>query len=374
MNFINEFNKTHEKRIFGLDVLRSFAILLVVYGHGVYVLPKSYKFYYLLAFPYIDGVSVFFVLSGFLIGGILIKILQKNEFTFKVLFDFWIRRWFRTIPNYFFVLSILVAFQFLVLRDKGGFNLSYYFFSQNLNHGSPSFFPESWSLSVEEWFYLSFPLLTFGLSFILKNKKKALIISLLFFLITPLILRTYNYFTNENHTEWATNIQKVVVYRLDSLMYGVLGAYLFTYHSELWKKHKNTLFALALLLALTITLYSRISAKDYLFLSIYQYNIESIITFLSLPFFSLLNDTKSKYLKFIFTFIAIISYSMYLINLTFIQGIILPKLLSILHLNAQEGILSISIIYFFYWFLVIFFSYYLYKYFEYPLTKLRDKF
>lgn len=374
MNFITKFNKTHEKRIFGLDILRSIAILLVVYGHGVYVLPKAYKFYYLLPFPYVDGVSVFFVLSGFLIGGILIKILQKNEFTFKVLFDFWIRRWFRTIPNYFFVLTILVAFQFLVLKDSGGFNITYYFFSQNLIHGSPSFFPESWSLSVEEWFYLSFPFLTFGLNLILKNKKKSLLISLLFFLISPLFLRTYFYFTTDNHLDWAINIQKVVVYRLDSLMYGVLGAYLFTYHNELWKRHKNSMFAVAILLVLLITVYSRIKSKDYLFLSIYQYNIESLITFLSLPFFSLKKDTQNKNLKFIFTFIAIISYSMYLLNLTFIQGIILPKLSTILHLSQNGGFISILIIYFLYWFFVIFLSYYLYKYFEYPLTKLRDKF
>jgi peptidoglycan/LPS O-acetylase OafA/YrhL len=374
MNFISKFNKTHEKRIFGLDILRSFAILLVVYGHGVYVLPKSYKFYYLLPFPYIDGVSVFFVLSGFLIGGILIKILQKNEFTFKVLFDFWIRRWFRTIPNYFFVLILLIAFQYLILNEKGEFNFSYFLFAQNLIHGSPSFFPESWSLSVEEWFYLSFPLLTFGLNIILKNKKKALLISLLFFLIMPLLLRTYCYYTTENHTAWSTNIQKVVIYRLDSLMYGVLGAYLFTYHIELWNKHKNLMFSFAILLVLMLSIYTRIRTKDYLFLSVYQYNIESIVTFLSLPYFSLLKFTRYKYLKFIFTFIAIISYSMYLLNLTFIQGVIMPKLLPILHLSQQGGFLSISIIYFLYWVLVITASYYLYKYFEFPLTKLRDKF
>jgi len=374
MNFISKFNKTHEKRIFGLDILRSLAILLVVYGHGVYVLPKSYKFYYLLPFPYIDGVSVFFVLSGFLIGGILIKILQKNEFTFKVLFDFWIRRWFRTIPNYFFVLILLIAFQYLIFNEKGEFNFSYFLFAQNLIHGSPSFFPESWSLSVEEWFYLSFPLLTYGLNIILKNKKKALFISLLFFLITPLLLRTYCYFTTENHTEWSTNIQKVVIYRLDSLMYGVLGAYLFTYKIELWNKHKNLMFSLAILIVIMLTIYTRIRPKDYLFLSIYQYNIESIVSFLSLPFFSLLKVTTYKYLKFIFTFIAIISYSMYLLNLTFIQGVIMPKLLPVLHLSQQGGFLSVSIIYFLYWVLVIFTSYYLYKYFEYPLTKLRDKF
>jgi peptidoglycan/LPS O-acetylase OafA/YrhL len=374
MDFINKFNKTHEKRIFGLDILRSFAILLVVYGHGVYVLPKSYKFYYLLPFPYIDGVSVFFVLSGFLIGGILIKILQKNEFTFKVLFDFWLRRWFRTIPNYFFVLTILVVFQFLVLKDNGGFNFTYYFFSQNLTNGSPTFFPESWSLSVEEWFYLSFPLFTFIFNIVLKNKKKALLISLLLFIIIPLLLRTISYLNNENHTEWASAIQKVVIYRLDSLMYGVLGAYLFTYHHELWCKHKNLLFICAIMIALGLSVYVRIRTKDYLFLSVYQYNIESIITFLSLPYFSLLKFTRFKYLKFVFTFIAIISYSMYLLNLTFIQGVIMPKLLPVLHLSQQGGFLSVSIIYFLYWVLVISTSYYLYKYFEFPLTKLRDKF
>lgn len=374
MDFINKFNKTHEKRILGLDILRSFAILLVVYGHGVYVLPKSYKFYYLLPFPYIDGVSVFFVLSGFLIGGILIKILQKNEFTFKVLFDFWIRRWFRTIPNYFFVLILLIVFQVLMFDDKGGFNFSYFLFSQNLTHGSPNFFPESWSLSVEEWFYLSFPLLTFVLNIFLKNKKKALLISLLFFIIIPLLLRTISYLNNENHTAWSSAIQKVVIYRLDSLMYGVLGAYIFTYHNELWFKHKNLLFICAIIIALGLSIYVRIRTKDYLFLSVYQYNIESIITFLSLPYFSSLKFTRFKYLKFVFTFIAIISYSMYLLNLTFIQGVIMPKLLPVLHLSHQGGFLSVSIIYFLYWVLVVSTSYYLYKYFEFPLTKLRDKF
>ena len=58
----------------------------------------------------IDGVSIFFVLSGFLIGGILIKVLETEPATFKTLFNFWIRRWFRTLPNYLFILLILIFF------------------------------------------------------------------------------------------------------------------------------------------------------------------------------------------------------------------------------------------------------------------------
>lgn len=58
------------KRIFGLDILRAFAIVLVVMGHGKFILKDTA----LEGFPFfrmIDGVDIFFVLSGFLIGGIL---------------------------------------------------------------------------------------------------------------------------------------------------------------------------------------------------------------------------------------------------------------------------------------------------------------
>src|SRR5689334_3382371 len=88
-----------EKRVYGLDILRAAAILFVVILHGKNVLPHAGRdFLQLFVF---DGVTIFFVLSGFLIGGVLIKILEKQTATFKTLLNFWQRRWFRTLPNYY---------------------------------------------------------------------------------------------------------------------------------------------------------------------------------------------------------------------------------------------------------------------------------
>ena|SRR4030067_605713 len=99
-------------RVYGLDILRAFAILFVAYGHGSAILGDHINktIYY---FPIFNGVVMFFVLSGFLIGGILLKVINQTEFNKKDLFNFWIRRWFRTLPNYY-----------LVDRIGGGLELS----------------------------------------------------------------------------------------------------------------------------------------------------------------------------------------------------------------------------------------------------------
>ena len=69
-------------RIFGLDILRAFAIIFVMLDHGQQILPPIFR--EICSFISFDGVSIFFVLSGFLIGGILIKILNKKSNFFIV--------------------------------------------------------------------------------------------------------------------------------------------------------------------------------------------------------------------------------------------------------------------------------------------------
>ena len=63
-----------ENRIFGLDLLRSIAILLVLFAHGDFILKENITNYN--GIIKLDGVDFFFVLSGFFIGGILIKKLN----------------------------------------------------------------------------------------------------------------------------------------------------------------------------------------------------------------------------------------------------------------------------------------------------------
>ena len=64
-------------RIFGLDLLRAIAILLVLFGHSKHFLSINIA-YFLNKYILIDGVGLFFVLSSFLIGGIFIKDFEKK--------------------------------------------------------------------------------------------------------------------------------------------------------------------------------------------------------------------------------------------------------------------------------------------------------
>jgi len=91
--------------VYGLDVFRAVAILIVLYAHGKLLSGDAFSF--IPDFPLVDGVELFFVLSGFLIGTILISTIEKEQrFDVKSLFNFWKRRWFRTLPTYYFILII----------------------------------------------------------------------------------------------------------------------------------------------------------------------------------------------------------------------------------------------------------------------------
>jgi peptidoglycan/LPS O-acetylase OafA/YrhL len=74
INFDNE-------RIYGLDRMRAFAISIVVVTHSISYLPNTIND--IIRYIDVDGVSIFFVLSGFLIGRILIKSMSKAEPDFK---------------------------------------------------------------------------------------------------------------------------------------------------------------------------------------------------------------------------------------------------------------------------------------------------
>jgi peptidoglycan/LPS O-acetylase OafA/YrhL len=360
-------------RIFGLDLMRAVAILVVMYMHGMFLLPESTHRYYNLPLPAIDGVSIFFVLSGFLIGGILLRTLEKPTFSLPEIGEFWIRRWFRTLPNYLLVLTLVLVASLLLGETTGDFYWGYYFFVQNLFTKHPEFFSEAWSLSVEEWFYLLLPVLVFGGTFLVRNRKHALLLVALAILIVPFVLRVQHFSLYGIDPKLPVNMRKIVVFRLDSLMYGVLTAYVFRYQREWCIRYRKVGLFLSLAMIVAMTLNMRLLTNGPMFRSIWLPSLEPISAMLALPFLASWNTTKFAYLARPVQFISTISYSMYLLNLTFVQHTVLPLLtgeVSWIHPPTLKlGILR----YVLYWVLTILFSWCLYRYFENPMRNLRDK-
>ncbi|NVO19370.1 MAG: acyltransferase [Bacteroidetes bacterium] len=362
-------------RVYGLDILRAFAILFVIYSHSFFLIvdhinEREYNLFSL------DGVTIFFVLSGFLIGGILLKTIEKTSFTFNDLLQFWIRRWFRTLPNYFFMLLLLVVLALITGKILPGNLTSYFFFLQNFASPHPPFFPEAWSLSVEEWFYLSVPLgLCISLYFLPKFRKNVILVWIASIILLVFILRIYRsiHLGINDFESWDNLQRKLVITRIDSIMFGFLGAWLAFYFKTAWLKWKKIMLILGLILLFTPQLIGFMQGINMNFNNYLTLSVTSAGTFLMLPFLSELRKGKGFIYRFL-TFVSIVSYSMYLVNFSLIQLTIIPSLTGIM-VSISHDHLTISIMrYIIYWGLTFGFSYLLYRFYEKPMMLLREKF
>jgi peptidoglycan/LPS O-acetylase OafA/YrhL len=342
-------------RVYGLDILRALAISTVVFMHGFHYISTPSIIYDFVP----DGVLIFFVLSGFLIGGILLRTVNKN-FTFKSLTHFWFRRWFRTLPAYFFVLIILMCFEVLTHKSKITSEfLPYFFFLQNVTNGDAKFYGESWSLTIEEWFYLTIPLALF-ISMMLTSitKRKVVLFWILFTIASVSILRIYRAQFLFTVDDWDKFSRRALITRLDCIMYGFLGAYLQYYKSPLWNK-KNTLF----LFGIFLHLFNLIEAFLFGFgpYSKYAYLIvESLAILMVLPKLDSIKQGKGVVFKII-TYISTVSYSLYLINSTPFSTFLIPWLSS-----SKARFVG-------FWLWAFFASYLLYHFVERPMMRLRDR-
>lgn len=365
----------HNNRIFGLDVLRAFAVLCVVYGHGYRLIDHAIpsEIYKL---PVFDGVTMFFVLSGFLIGRILLRTIAKDDFNGKMLIEFWIRRWFRTIPNYLLVLTFLIIVNYLSSQAQPGALIRYFFFSQNIASPHPDFFPEAWSLTVEEWFYLLTPIPLYLSTKLRKIDRRNLI---LFWIAGVILSVTAFRFYRAYHfgyltvDDWDISLRKQVLTRLDSLMYGVFGAYVSLYHPNLWHKAANKGFLAGIIFLLCDKFFFSFTHSLF-YLNYFKLTLAAVGTLLLLPRLSALKRNTGWAVNTI-TFISLISYSMYLLNLTPVQGVILPVVMRNLpHLYWRFGQHIILIQYIMYWVITLAGSFLLYHYFERPMTALRERY
>ena len=137
----------------GLDLLRAVAIVWVLLYHASLfgLAPRDNP---IVAFGWM-GVDLFFVLSGFLIAGQLLRPFKQG--TRPAYRRFLVRRALRTLPAYLVVLAIYFAFP--VVRERPDIRPLWNFLTFTTNLGlPPGAFSHAWSLCVEEQFYLVFPL------------------------------------------------------------------------------------------------------------------------------------------------------------------------------------------------------------------------
>jgi len=156
-----------ESRNSAIDIMRAIAILGVVVFHYDNSLPYGYL-----------GVDLFFVISGFLISGLLTRKFIDNE---RISFwQFFLQRGFKILPSYFAFLLIgyILVFYFYRYWDPSQLMEAsewkkYIFFYKNFSmRPVHTTFDQSWSLCVEEHFYLVLPLTFIVLQFSGGGKKQ----------------------------------------------------------------------------------------------------------------------------------------------------------------------------------------------------------
>lgn len=216
---------TRTERVFGLDVLRAIAVLSVLVGHSItHGTPPAWLLAY-IAPQAVTGVEIFYVLSGFLIGHILLRSVSSGLLHSAAdVFDFWKRRWARTLPLYIFFLIVYMRFDYHGVADLKQV-WSYFLFMQNFAWPTLPFFTHSWSLAVEEWFYLLLPVTFVVLRTLMKTDCRAIVGTAIVFICVPLACRIA---FGLHLSDWAgfdTYVRSIVVCRLDSLFIGVLCAY-----------------------------------------------------------------------------------------------------------------------------------------------------
>ncbi|WP_299277173.1 acyltransferase [uncultured Psychroserpens sp.] len=365
----------YKNRIFGLDIMRAIAILLVVASHSVWIFPRTKNIFTdLMSVAGLVGVEIFFVLSGFLIGRLIYKLFTASNYSAKHMVYFWVRRWFRTLPNYYLIL-VFNIFLALYLGTKLPESLwQYFFFIQNFSWEMPLFFGESWSLPIEEFAYIIGPLLLYMTLFL----KLRISRPKLFLMITVLIIfmffltKTYYYFNHPQTTMmfWNVNLKAVTIYRIDAIYYGVLAAYIAINKTAFWTRYKYLFFSIGLLVFVALNFVvpaKQIFIEAYpFFWNVLYLPINSLAITLTLPVLSQIKSAP-KVLVVPVTLISLISYSMYLIHYAVVMQLMK-------HFFPTEGLSSLSLIIYLisYVTITIGASYLLYRVFERPMTNLRE--
>lgn len=299
-----------------LDGVRAIAALLVMYLHyfnEISIDSQTLKLFFLSAKLGQTGVTLFFVLSGFLITRILLH-SETNKSYFK---NFYIRRSLRIFPLYYLILAIDNFLSPLIFQQPvqpWSERFYYYAYLQNFaitfdwtNNGPGHF----WSLAVEEHFYLVWP-------FIIYFFRHKITTNLVIIVTTMTCIIRYIMLKE------GIEIELVTFTRIDSLMIGGLLAF-WERDNYLVKQNREKFFAAALTSSLiAILLLVFYNNEGNLVYQTFKHSLWSVAFFSIIALLIIIKNQNfiniiltSKF----FTYTGKISYGLYVYHLIIYQVI-----------------------------------------------------
>lgn len=312
-------NKFGTNRIQSLDVIRGVAVLLVIGRHITHTTTLGEPIQLLIAGWYRCGwigVDMFFVLSGFLVSGLIFEEWKRTGGFSPV--RFLIRRGFKIYPA-FYTLWLVVLI--LELRSGHGLDLARLMnealFIQNY---SAAEWHHTWSLAVEEHFYFGLTLLTWLRVRAHTGKSNPFIplVWLGFFVIIACIVMRWQIarigpFALQRHYT-PTHL------RMDSLMVGVIVSWFWAFRRERVIKllaGKQKLLAVAGILLLSPTLYFLLGKHKWL--QIIGFTELALGTALLILAALLASPSRGNWLTKAIATVGLYSYSIYLWNLPLVR-------------------------------------------------------
>jgi peptidoglycan/LPS O-acetylase OafA/YrhL len=314
----NQLQNLNKEQYGGLDFLRTIAILMVFIFHyqggdfnDLFLGIKDFGW---------TGVDLFFVLSGFLIAKQLFaEANTSNKISIK---KFYIKRAFRILPAYFFILAIYYFVP--IFRESPVLSPLYRYltFTQNigLNPRINNAFTHCWSLCVEEQFYILFPLILLLFCFYKMQKKVFYLIAVLFIFTILIRIFLWNSFVDPiknpfaiKNNIWVTWIYYPTYARLDGLLTGITIAGIFEYLPK-WKTWLQTKGNTLLVIGISIVVVAFYVCKDRFGFTANAHGFQTVALGYGFIVLSAICPSSILY-KINFRFfktIAILSYAMYL--------------------------------------------------------------
>ncbi len=223
------------KRLLSLEYFRGICAIAVSISHFLMQANYGDIFQQVAAF----AVEAFFPLSGFVLGSQIVDLLNKPN-NLRI---FLIRRWMRTLPPYVIALTIMgVLLDQFFTQSFFGYLLFFNYLALGNESGVNDFYPIAWSLSVEEWFYILFPVFLVTACRHRKTSTNLILWTLvfaIFFAFTRVI-----FFESIDPDQMRTN----TLLRLDSIAIGFLFFVVFKEKPQLGRLFFMLLLSLSLLL------------------------------------------------------------------------------------------------------------------------------